>query len=73
MTDNSVSITREELIRLRIDSESLQRLNEGGVSDWEWCWISLNPDHVADMSIRKEEIRREVMLMDATNECRNTD
>jgi len=64
MPDNPVSITREELIRLRIDSEILQRLDAGGVSDWDWHWLSLNPNRMVDMSTRAAEIKHEVMLMD---------
>ncbi len=40
----TITITEDEYIRLKVDSETLRRLEVGGVDNWEWYGESLNQD-----------------------------
>lgn len=51
----TIEITKEEYIRLRIAEESLNRLEAGGIDNWEWYEESLGEDDYV------EKITREVM------------
>ena len=59
----NVIITKEDYLVYRIESEILERLNEGGVDDWEWYGESLNPEDRPDMDEFKKEMRATIEKM----------
>ena len=58
MKDN-ITITKKVFLQLQINSEILNRLESGGVDNWEWYEESLNPENKLDMDKfeENEEIR----------------
>ena len=50
-----VTITKKEYLGLLIDSERLNRLEGGGVDNWDWYGESLHPDGELDMDEWKEQ------------------
>lgn len=42
--DEKIEITKKEYLRLLIAEETLNRLEHGGVDNWEWYSESLNPE-----------------------------
>ena len=55
--EDTVTITKEQYLQTRIDCEILNRLEAGGVDNWEWYGDSLNPDGQPDLDVF-EEIER---------------
>jgi len=47
--DGKITITKKEYLRLQIESERLNRLEFGGVDNWDWYDASMNPDDRPDM------------------------
>lgn len=45
MSDKNITISRNEFISLKKDSEKLRLLENGGVDNWEWYGESLWPDY----------------------------
>jgi len=56
---DSITITKKLFLQLQINSEILNRLDSGGVDNWEWYEESLNPENKLDMDKfeENEEIR----------------
>ena len=44
-----ITISKKAYLRLLVASEELDRLEIGGVDNWEWYGESLNPDGKSDM------------------------
>jgi len=42
--EGNITITKKRYLQLQIDSEILNRLEAGGVDNWDWYGESLNPD-----------------------------
>ncbi len=55
-----IKITKEEYIRLRMCEEELNRLEIGGVDNWEWYSESLYPDDKDDLDTFEEKLIKEV-------------
>ena len=51
----NITITKDRFLELMIESETLNRLEFGGVDNWEWYGESMNPDDRPDMDKFKEE------------------
>ena len=47
--EGMITITKKEYLNLRIDSERLARLENGGVDNWDWYGDSLNPEDEISM------------------------
>lgn len=58
--DGTVTITKKEYLSLLISAERLNRLEGGGVDNWEWYGESLNPDGEPDMEEFEIEERERV-------------
>ena len=63
--DGKIIITKQEYADLLKDSEELQRLNCGGVDNWDGYSESLNPDWGEDLSTAKKEIDEKVKQMES--------
>ena len=55
-----MEITKEEYFRLKKSELELNRLENGGVDNWEWYGESLNPDGEEDIEIAIENLRKEI-------------
>jgi hypothetical protein len=47
--EGNITISKKLYLQLQIDSETLTRLEAGGVDNWNWYDESLNPDNEPDM------------------------
>jgi len=63
MDEPTVSITKKDYVRLLKADAELNRLNLGGVDNWEWYGDSLNPDGEKDIDDVFEEIEKRVEAM----------
>jgi len=53
--EGKVTITKEHYLKLQIESETLNRLECGGVDNWTWFCESMNPEDRPDMDTFEEE------------------
>jgi len=53
--EDKITITKKHYLELIIDSEKLNRLERGGVDNWDWFGESMNPDDKPDMDTFEEE------------------
>lgn len=59
----NVTITKEEYLRLRNSELRLDRLEAGGVDNWEWYGESLNPDGEDGLDIVEKKLKSEIEKM----------
>ena len=52
--EGTVTITKDAYLRLMLADEELNRLDAGGVDNWEWYGESLNPDNELDFDTFEE-------------------
>ncbi len=58
ITNDSVIISKEEFLDLKLNAIRLERLNAGGVDNWEWYSESLHPEGVKSMDEVEEDLRK---------------
>ena len=63
MNDEFIKISKEEYLRLRMAELQLDRLEVGGVDNWEWYGESLNPDGEDDLDTVEKELKAEINVM----------
>jgi hypothetical protein len=51
------------ILQLQIDSETLTRLEAGGVDNWDWYDESLNPDNEPDMDKFEENEKTRISAL----------
>lgn len=61
--EGKVTITKQKYADLLIADMKLNRLECGGVDNWEWYGESLNPDDEPDFCEAEEDIIRQVKEM----------
>lgn len=59
---DKIEITKEEYVRLKIGEIKLDRLENGGVNNWEWYDESLNPEGEESLYKIKEQLKKEFGL-----------
>jgi len=55
-----VTISKKEYLRLRIAQMTLQRLEAGGVDNWEWYGDSLNPDGEESLEDLEDKLKKDI-------------
>ncbi|TDI97004.1 MAG: hypothetical protein E2O29_01855 [Deltaproteobacteria bacterium] len=55
-----ITITKEEYLSLKCAQEELDRLEVGGVDNWEWYEDSLNPDGSLSLDDYKEKLKKDI-------------
>ncbi|MFH1444901.1 MAG: hypothetical protein ABIF08_00235 [Nanoarchaeota archaeon] len=63
MNDEFIKISKEEYLRLRMAELQLDRLEVGGVDNWEWYGESLNPDDDVDLDTAEKELEAEINVL----------
>ena len=58
-----ITISKTEFLRLKIVEEKLDRLELGGVDNWEWYGESLNPEGQLDFDEFKENEKLRVTAL----------
>lgn len=58
---DTITISREEYLRLRIDELKIIRLKAGGVDNWEWYGDSLNLDGDEPLEDAIERLKAEIL------------
>jgi len=58
-----ITISKTEFLRLKIAEEKLDRLELGGVDNWEWYGESLNPEGQLDFDEFKENEKLRVTAL----------
>ena len=63
MDNDFIKISKEEYLRLKIAELKLDRLEVGGVDNWDWYGDSLNPDDDVDLDTAEKELEAEINVM----------
>jgi len=66
--EGTVTIDKQRYASLLVSEMELDRLESGGVDNWEWYSESLNPDDEPDLDEAEEEIIKMVRGMRNGNE-----
>ena len=61
--EGNVTITKKRYLELKVDSETLTRLEAGGVDNWDWYDESLNPDGEPDMDEFEENEKIRIAIL----------
>lgn len=61
MSEKQITISVKDYVRLIMSSEKLNRLEIGGVDNWEWYGESLNPEGEQDLDEYEEELKKKYL------------
>lgn len=61
--EGNVTISKKEYLNLRLSKIELNRLESGGVDNWEWYGDSLNPEGEPDLERMEEILKKEIIAM----------
>ena len=61
--EGNITISKKLYLQLQIDSETLTRLEAGGVDNWNWHDESLNPDNEPYMDKFKENEKTRITAL----------
>lgn len=56
----TIEITKQEYFNLRKSSEILNRLENGGVDNWDWYSDSIYDENLQDFDEFEEELKEEI-------------
>lgn len=59
----NITITKKLYLQLQVDSETLTKLEAGGVDNWDWYGESLNPDGEPDMDEFEENEKARIAAL----------
>lgn len=61
MSEGNITIRKQEYFNLRLSQEILDRLEAGGVDNWDWYSDSLNPDEGESLEEFEERLKKEIL------------
>ncbi|MCK4819607.1 hypothetical protein KA005_27830 [bacterium] len=61
--EGNITITKKLYLQLQVDSETLNRLEAGGVDNWDGYGESLNPDGELPMDKFEEDFKSRIAAL----------